>query len=78
MPASVSGPTSSPNPTNSIAAVTGVPDSRPEIAATATSASATSASAHASVSIARSSPPLAATASPERGDGFVSSERAAG
>ena len=46
IPSSTSGPTSSPKATNRIAGVIGVPDSRPEIAATPSSASATRARAH--------------------------------
>ena len=45
-PSSTSGPTSRPNATNTIAGVTGVPDSRREIAATPSSVSATMASDH--------------------------------
>ena len=43
---STSGPTSNPTATNTIAGVTTVPDSRPEIAATASSVTATMARAH--------------------------------
>ena len=43
---STSGPISSPNATNTIAGVTGVPDNRPEIAATPRSVSARMARAH--------------------------------
>ena len=46
IPSSTLGPTSSPTATNTIAGVTGVPDSRRETAATPSSASATMASAH--------------------------------
>ena len=46
MPSSTWGPTSSPTATNTIAGVTGVPVSRRETAATASSVSATTARAH--------------------------------
>ena len=46
IPSSTSGPTSSPTATNTIAGVTGVPDSRRETAATPSSASATMARDH--------------------------------
>ncbi len=52
-PSSTCGPTSTPNATNTIAGVTGVPCRRREIAATPSSASATMARAH---SITRASP----------------------
>ena len=46
IPPSTSGPTSNPTATKTIAGVTGVPDSRREIAATPSSASATMARDH--------------------------------
>ena len=46
IPPSTSGPTSNPTVTNTIAGVTGVPDSRREIVATPSTVSATTASAH--------------------------------
>ena len=46
IPSSTSGPTSNPTATKTIAGVTGVPDSRLEIAATPSSVSATMASDH--------------------------------
>ena len=46
MPSKTSGPTSNPTATKTIAGVTGVPDSRLEIAATPSSVSATMASDH--------------------------------
>ena len=46
IPSSTFGPASNPMPTNNIAGVTGVPDSRRETAATPSSASATIASDH--------------------------------
>ena len=46
IPSSTSGPTSNPTATNTIAGVTGVPYSRAEIAATASSVSATMARDH--------------------------------
>ena len=46
IPSSTWGPTNKPTATNTIAGVTGVPESRREIAATPSSASATMARAH--------------------------------
>ena len=62
---STSGPTSNPTATKTIAGVTGVPDSRPETAATASSVKATMARAH---STGPRWPTTVARASSQRGD----------
>ena len=71
---STSGPTSSPTPVNTMTGVTGVPDNRPETAATASSVRATMASDHSIQgpgmrgSMGRRLPMTNAQASPTPGD----------